>query len=162
MLTADQVQIFSGRWQQTVTATAASAVDQVQLSPGRWQLADRALSVTENGRETLVPSTEVHDYQRYFRCVGPDGAVDSILPYGLKGGRDCSATGTVANGRIALTGRCEDSPAGPISFSLDGTYSRQDIHIIQRIHMGDSQHRVIVTYAADGRSVGPCKGDEEK
>ena len=141
------------------TSLTALAPDEVLFSPGRWQLTERALSVTENGRERPVSPPKGEGVVVFFRCFSGQ-ADDSDLVANFTN-PDCDWTGTAADGTIALTGQCKNTVTGPVKEVLQGTYDGQKLKFSRRLEIEVEGNSFAVTSSIDGRFVGKCKGDEE-
>ena len=141
----------------------ALADDTVQMTPGRWQETPTAASVTVNGKR--VASGDLTTEAK-FSCIAPNEARNPSLYFMEHSpGDNCAVPeGTVGGGRIAMRSQCRlKNTTTPAAVSVAGRYDAQSYHTdIKAVgSFAESSLPFEITFAIDGKYVGPCKGDEE-
>jgi len=138
---------------------AAMAADTVHLTPGRWEVNTTFLSVLLDGQP--LPN-EIFKNSVGFDCISPAFAAEPPR-YFLEpdSAKDCKPGGTVADGRIAMAGKCA-MPLGDMMAAGVGTYQSQSYEIIMKTDATMDGKPLVMNFALRGKYVGECRGDEEK
>ena len=138
---------------------AAMAADSVQLTPGRWEVTTAFLSVLLDGRP--LPN-DIFKNSVGFDCISPAFAAEPAR-YFLEpdSAKDCKPGGTVADGHIAMAGKCA-MPFGDMMARGVGTYQSKSYEVIMKADATMDGKPLVMNFALRGKYVGACKGDEEK
>lgn len=141
-----------------VAPAAALAADTIQLTPGRWQVTMITQSVSIGGRPMSRENFEDH---KNFDCITPDVAAEPARYFLLPDReRECKPQGTVANGRVAMTGECNMRGMGKMMVTSTGTYEPRSLDVTWNAQGIFGGQPVIMIFVMRGRYLGACRGDE--
>jgi len=140
-------------------SVAAMAADTVQLTPGRWEVTTTFVTVLLDGQP--MPN-DLFKSAPGFDCISPAFAADPAR-YFLEpdSAKDCKPGGTVADGHIAMAGKCA-MPFGEMMARGVGTYQSKSYEVIMKADAIMDGKPLVMNFALRGKFVGACKGDEEK
>ena len=139
---------------------AAIAADTVQMTEGRWEEVMTVTSASLGGK-AISPDTVPDNTKTKFTCISANQSRDPAQ-YFLKPDKKnaCQPSGTVANGRIAMGGTCNNEKIGSTVIEANGTYQPNSYEIDARATLEIKQMPLILNFTSKGRYVGKCDGTE--